>query len=101
MFPFFHTENPQDKHYTLLMNDLHQTAKDLKDAYDNNYEFYDLFGTIGDPKTTYKNLAGLHEFKRKFGGEYIEFLGEFDLINKPVWYKILPHLLKIYRTLKK
>ena len=35
MFPFFHTENPQDKHYTLLMNDLHQTAKDLKDAYDN------------------------------------------------------------------
>ena len=73
----------------------------LKDAYDNNYEFYDLFGTIGDPKTTYKNLAGLHEFKRKFGGEYIEFLGEFDLINKPVWYKILPHLLKIYRTLKK
>ena len=73
----------------------------MKDAYDNNYEFYDLFGTIGDPKTTYKNLAGLHEFKRKFGGEYIEFLGEFDLINKPVWYKILPHLLKIYRTLKK
>ena len=35
MFPFFHTENPQDKHYTLLMNDLNQTAKDLKDAYDN------------------------------------------------------------------
>ena len=35
MFPFFHAEKPQDKHYTLLMNDLHQTAKDLRDAYDN------------------------------------------------------------------
>ena len=26
-----------------------------------------------------------------------EFIGEFDLINKPIWYKILPILLKIYR----
>lgn len=73
----------------------------LKDAFDNHYEFYDLFGTVGDPKTNYKNLAGLHEFKRKFGGEYIEFLGEFDLINKPFWYKVLPHLLKFYRKLRK
>ena len=73
----------------------------LIDAYNKKYDFYDLFGTVGDPKTTYKNLAGLHDFKRKFGGEYLEFIGEFDLINKPFWYKALPHLLKIYRKLKR
>lgn len=72
----------------------------LKDAKENKLEFYDLFGTVGDPQTKYKNLAGLHEFKRKFGGDYIEFMGEFDLINKPFWYKVLPILLKIYRKIK-
>lgn len=72
----------------------------IKDAYHNGYEFFDLFGTTGDPKTTYKNLAHLHDFKRKFGGEYIEFIGEFDLISKPFLYKILPILLKIYRKIR-
>lgn len=72
----------------------------IKDAYDNGYEFYDLFGTVGDPKTTYKNLAGLHDFKRKFGGEYLEFMGEFDLVNKKIWYKLLPVLLKVYRKIR-
>ena len=73
----------------------------LLDAKKNGYMFYDLFGTVGDPHTNYKNLAGLHEFKRKFGGEYLEFIGEFDLINKKFWYKILPILLKIYRKLRR
>ncbi len=72
----------------------------IKDAYDKGFEFYDLFGTIGDPQTSYKNLAGLHDFKRKFGGEYLEFMGEFDLINKKIWYKLLPVLLKIYRKIR-
>lgn len=73
----------------------------IKDAHKNGYEFFDLFGTVGDPKTDYKNLAKLHDFKRKFGDEYIEFIGEFDLVNKPFLYKILPTLLKIYRKLRR
>lgn len=73
----------------------------LKDSYDNNYEYLDLFGTVGDPKTKYKNLAGIFEHKRMLGGEYIEFIGEFDLVNKPLIYKILPFILKIYRKIRK
>ena len=73
----------------------------MKDAYDNKYEYADLFGVVGDPHTKFKNLAGIYEYKRKMGGDYIEFIGEFDLINKPFWYKVLPILLKIYRKLKK
>lgn len=73
----------------------------IKDAYNHGYEFFDLFGTPGDPHTTYKNLAKLHDFKRKFGDQYIEFIGEFDLVNKKLLYKVLPMMLKCYRKLRK
>lgn len=35
MLRFFQAEKTNDNHYTLLMNDLHQTAQDLRDAYRN------------------------------------------------------------------
>ena len=35
MLRFFQSEKTNDKHYTLLMNDLHRTARDLQDAYRN------------------------------------------------------------------
>lgn len=70
-------------------------------CFENGYEFLDVYGTVGDPKTTYRNLGGLHSFKKKFGETYIEFIGEFDLVNKPLLYTVLPMLLKIYRKIKK
>ena len=73
----------------------------IADAYENKYEYFDLFGVVGDPETKYKNLAGIYEYKKKFGGDYIEFIGEFDLVNKKIWYYVLPILLKIYRGLRK
>ena len=85
--------------YTGAINRLYYEF--IKDAYNNKLEFADLFGVVGDPKTKYKNLAGIYEYKRKLGGTYIEFIGEFDLINKPFWYKVLPLLLKIYRKIKR
>ena len=85
--------------YTGTVNRLYYEF--MKDAYENNYDYADLFGVVGDPHTKFKNLAGIYEYKRKIGGDYIEFIGEFDLINKPFWYKVLPILLKIYRKLKK
>lgn len=85
--------------YTGTVNRLYYEF--MKDAYNDGYEYADLFGVVGDPHTKYKNLAGIYEYKRKIGGQYIEFIGEFDLINKPFWYTILPILLKIYRGIKK
>lgn len=35
MLHFFRSNEANDKHYTLLMNDLHRTAQDLRDAYHN------------------------------------------------------------------
>lgn len=91
--------NNEIAEYTGIINRLYYEF--MKDAYENKYDYIDLFGTIGDPQTKYMNLAGLHEYKRKLGGRYIEFIGEFDLVNKKVWYRILPLLLYVYRKLKK
>ena len=91
--------NDEVASYTGAVNRLYYEF--IKDAYEQKYEYADLFGVVGDPKTKYKNLAGIFEYKRKIGGDCIEFIGEFDLINKPIWYKILPTLLKIYRSIKK
>ena len=35
MIRFFQKEDAVDARYTLIKNDLHQTAKDLQDAYNN------------------------------------------------------------------
>ena len=91
--------NDEIAEYTGTVNRLYYEY--IKDAYDQGKDFADLFGTVGDPHTTYHNLAGLHEYKRKLGGTYVEFIGEFDLVNKPFWYKVLPTLLKIYRKHRK
>jgi lipid II:glycine glycyltransferase (peptidoglycan interpeptide bridge formation enzyme) len=84
--------------HTFSINRLYYEV--ILECYEQGLVFMDLFGTIGNPKLQYQNLATLHDFKRKFGDEYTEFIGEFDLINKPFWYKVLPHLLKVYRKIR-
>ena len=91
--------NDKIAEYTGTVNRLYYEF--IKDAYENKYEYFDLFGVTGDPKTKFKNLAGIYEYKRKFGGEYIEFIGEFDLVNKSLWYTILPLMLKTYRKIRR
>lgn len=73
----------------------------IKYASEHKFEFLDLFGACGDPHTKNKNYQGVYEFKRKMGGTYTEFMGEFDLINKPFIYKLLPLITKVYRKIKK
>ena len=85
--------------YTFSVNRAYYEA--IKYASEQNYEFLDLFGTCGEPHTKVRNYAGIHEYKRKIGGTYTEFIGEFDLVNKPFWNFALPKLLKIYRKLKR
>lgn len=58
----------------------------IKDAKKEGYEVIDFFGTTGDPVKE-NPVYGIHLFKKRLGGEYTEFIGEFDLIiNKPVYY---------------
>ena len=72
----------------------------IKYYYDKKIKTYDQFGTIGDLRKE-NPLLGLHEFKKKFGGNYVEFTGEFDLaLNKPMYF-VFTKLVPLYRKLIK
>ena len=71
----------------------------MKYAIEHQYDRYNFCGITGvfDEKNP---LYGLYSFKRDFGGQVVEYIGEFDLIvNKPFFllYKIA---FKTYKTLK-
>lgn len=70
----------------------------IKYAYENGIKIYDQFGTIGDLSKDNPRL-GLHEFKKKFGGDYVEFLGEFDYITNHFMYFVFTKLVPMYRKL--
>lgn len=70
----------------------------LMEAKENGAKLLDQFGTVGNPNNS--PLKSLHEFKRQFGGRYVEFIGEFDLVTKPFWYFVYEKLLPIYRNVR-
>lgn len=88
-------------------NILSETGANYK-VYQNHLEYchtkglktYDQFGTIGDLRED-NPLYGLHDFKKKFGGDYIEFIGEFDLVTNKLMYFVFTKLVPIYRKIIK
>ena len=70
----------------------------IKQALERGIPIFDEFGTIGDTHTNNK-LIGLHEFKKKFGGEYTEFIGEFDYIQKPFINFLYKMIIPVRRRL--
>ena len=70
----------------------------IKDAKKEKYEIIDFFGTTGNP-TKENPVYGIHLFKKRLGGDYIEFLGEFDLVTKPLLYFCFTKLVPFYRKL--
>ena len=72
----------------------------IKYCRDKGIKYYDHFGTIGDlnPKNS---RYGLHVFKKSFGGNYIEFIGEFDYVTKPFMYFCFTKLVPLYRKIIK
>ncbi len=70
----------------------------IEDAFNENIKVFDVFGTIGDPNSN-SSLLGLHDFKKKWGGEYTEFIGEFDLVLNKLMYFVYTKLIPIYHKL--
>ena len=84
-------------------NDLSETYVNYNTYYEHikyckekGLKIYDQFGTIGDLSKDNPRL-GLHEFKKKFGGDYVEFLGEFDFVTNKLMYFVFTKLVPIYR----
>jgi len=67
-------------------------------------EFMDFFGTVPNP-TEDNPLYGIHRFKKKFSGRYIEFPGEFHLVFDKtrylIWMKLFPPVFKILKNIRK
>lgn len=70
----------------------------IMDAKASGLDIYDNFGAVAkDSDNDY--LLGLNNFKKSFGGDFIEFMGEFDLIiNKPLYF-MFNKLVPIYRKI--
>lgn len=74
----------------------------IKDANKEGYKQVDLFGTCGIPNPTPDNpIYGIHNFKKRLGGEYTEFIGEFDLIANKLMYKAYKLYTKTRNKFKK
>ncbi len=70
------------------------------DAKKENYDLIDFFGTTGADSEDNK-IHGIHLFKKRLGGEYTEFIGEFHLITNKFIYFLYNKLIPIYRKMKK
>lgn len=73
----------------------------IKYAKGTNHEYLDLFGTIGSTKIKHTGLIGIHNYKKNYGGTYIEFIGEFDYIYHKILYYTFLKLVPIYRKIVK
>lgn len=87
-----------DMDYKMTLSNYKLFDFQIKQSYKRKIEIFDEFGTIGDVHTDNK-LIGLHEFKKKFGGEYTEFIGEFDYIQKPFMNFLYSLIIPIRRKL--
>ena len=71
----------------------------IKYAVENKYEKYNFYGITGDFNKE-NPLYGLFLFKKSFGGQVSELIGEFDYIISPFWYKTYNIAFSIYHNLK-
>lgn len=68
----------------------------IKDAKKEGYNWVDFFGAEGIMDSS-SSLYGITLFKMRFGGDYDEFIGEFDFIVRPIANKVILSLLKARR----
>jgi len=60
------------------------------------YDFRGVAGVIDENNP----LFGLYRFKHRFDGDYVEFMGEIDLITKPAAAKIVAASQEILKKLR-
>ena len=71
----------------------------IKYAIENGYDTYNFYGITGDFSPN-NPLLGLYLFKKSFGGQVVELIGEFDLIISPFWYHTYKISYALYHKLK-
>ena len=72
----------------------------IKYALENGYEYYNFYGISSD-LTPKDPMYGIYLFKKGFGGEVVELLGEYDYVVSPFYYFVYEVSYKIVHGLKK
>lgn len=62
-------------------------AEMMRYAFEQDIEIYDFYGTFGK-YSGHEDDDSIYEFKRGFGGRVVEYIGEFEMIIKPLQNKI-------------
>ncbi len=68
-------------------------------ALERNCDWYDFRGVSGNQGAE-ERLEGLYRFKKGFGGTLTEFVGEWDLVLRPVGYGIWRLGLRLFDAVK-
>ena len=85
-------------HRSLMPNHLVQWEI-MRWAKQSGCEVYDMRGVSPevDGKPVDERLAGLNRFKRGFGAQYVEYIGDWDLVLSRTWYGLFQRALPIVR----
>ena len=67
----------------------------IKWALETKCEIYDFQGIAGDIENTENPMYGLYRFKKGFGGEIVELLGEYDYEYKPFMCRLMDFGMKL------
>ena len=70
----------------------------MKDSRDNGFKYVDFYGTEGkvDP---HSDIYGIYLFKQRFSGDFVEYVGEFDIVTRKLLNAIISKLLVVRRKL--
>ncbi|MGE5416782.1 MAG: lipid II:glycine glycyltransferase FemX [Acidobacteriota bacterium] len=69
----------------------------IKWAKEQGCTLYDFRGVSGDLSED-NPLYGLYRFKKGFGGDFTEFIGEWDLVYSKLFYWLWTRVLPVYYT---
>ena len=87
-----------NEHRNLMPNYLLQWTM-IKEAIQNGCDMYDFRGVSGVVDENHPQY-GLYRFKKGFGAEFTEFIGEVYIAFKPMWYSLYKFSEKTFRTLR-
>ena len=71
----------------------------IKDSIDNSCNIYDFRGVSGDLNED-NPLYGLYKFKKMFNGDFVEFIGEYTLINNKNIYLLFKKLFPKFKEIR-
>ena len=84
----YYMQSASDKNYHKLPATYAILNEAIRDAKAKNLKNFDFWGIAPDGAPKSHPWAGFTSFKKSFGGHEVKYVGTYDLVFKPVQYKI-------------